>query len=66
MDGVIYMAVPHVLFVLDFKWIGVRCGAAYYDIAWDVVRPAFVEIVVWQRWRMTFEAGRTGRIDAHG
>lgn len=57
-----YMAFPHFLFVFDLKWFGVRCGAAYYQIESDAFRPAFVEFVFWQRWRVTFEAGRFGKI----
>lgn len=52
------MMIPHALICIDIKWIGFRAGAAYYDIQKDEFRPAFLDIVVWQKWRFSFEIGR--------
>lgn len=49
---------PHVWLVIDFRWVGILAGLAYYDVSYDSFRPAFVEFQIWQRWRITFEAGK--------
>lgn len=49
---------PHLLIILDFGLIGFRAGLAYFDINNDAFRPAFFEVIVWNRWRVSFELGR--------
>jgi hypothetical protein len=51
----------HLLLILDIGWFSVRAGAAYYDATSDAFRPAFVDFMLWRKWRVTFEAGRLER-----
>lgn len=50
---------PHARIMLDLRWIAVHVGVGYYDLARDTFRPAFVDVIVWEKWRVSFEAGRT-------
>lgn len=51
----------HFLVILDLGWFSVRTGLAYYDISNDAFRPAFVDLMLWRKWRMSFEAARIER-----
>ena len=52
---------PHLLVFIDTGWISVKTGMAYYDINWDAFRPFFFEIVIWKKWRITFEFGKISK-----
>lgn len=49
---------PHFLVIVDVGWFSVRAGVAYYDVNNDAFRPAFVDLMLWRRWRVSFEVGR--------
>lgn len=53
---------PHLLIVVDIKWIGVRVGAGYYDINNDAYRPAFIDLIVMNRYRISWEFARITRL----
>jgi hypothetical protein len=47
---------------MNVGWFAIRAGAAYYDLNSDVFRPAFLDLVFWNRWRTSFEFARTQRV----
>lgn len=52
---------PHILFMLDFGWFGIRAGAAYYDINADMIRPLFLDLTLGRTWRISWEFARISR-----
>ena len=60
--GPLIVPKAHALIIIDFGVIGISCGAMYYELSNDVFRPAFIDLQILGRWRISWEFAKIRRL----